>query len=249
MRVDFCLPIKDEADILEKNILQLILYLESKNFSFTWKIIGVINGSNDNSELILANLKEKLPTKIDYLNIQEPGKGRAIRTGWYNSEADILAFMDADLAVSLEALNSLIEPILNKEADLVIGSRFVPGASASRSWRRGLISKSYILLSQFILHHKILDIQCGFKAISKDSFRKLDNLLTDDNWFFDTELVVLAKRMGLRVREIAVTWTENRVGSKKSNIRIISDSWRFLKCLLVFRRRLKTLKNIGVVLD
>jgi len=243
MKVDFCLPIRNEAKVLEANILKVIAYLEGLNLDYDWRIIGIVNGSNDDSFNILCKLKENLPNKIDCLNIIEPGKGRAIKACWRQSQADILVFMDADLAVSLSGLELLLEPILHKQADLVIGSRFIKGATAERSWQRGIISKSYALFSQFILSHNKSDLQCGFKAIRRDAFYKIDKFLEDDFWFFDTELVILAVLAGLQIKEIPVVWRENRQGKEKSNVNVLQDSWSFIYKILSFRKRLMSIKK------
>lgn len=243
MHVDFCLPIKNEAEILESNLLKLLAYFNKARFDFTWKIIGAINGSSDDSINVFKRLKSDFPDKLDCLNINQPGKGRAIKLSWRQSRADILAFMDVDLAVSLEAIDSLVRPILNQEADLVISSRFMPGASAQRSWRRGVVSKSYAALSRLILSHDKKDIQCGFKVMSKAAFNRIERFLVDDYWFFDTELVVLSELAGLKTFEIAVNWRENRSGTKKSDIKIFQDSFRFILKLIAFRLRLIKIKK------
>jgi glycosyltransferase involved in cell wall biosynthesis len=243
MRIDFCLPIRNEAQVLEVNLSKLLAYLEALNLNYDWKIIGAINGSNDGSLSILQKFKDKFPDKIDYLEIAIPGKGRAVKACWGQSRADILAFMDADLAVSLEGVNQLINPILETQADLVIGSRFIVGASAERSWQRGFISKSYALFSRAMLGHDKSDLQCGFKAINRQAYQKIVNFLNDDFWFLDTELVVVAGLAGLRVKEIAVAWQENRRGKNKSNVHVLQDGWDFVVKILMFRRQLPKIKK------
>jgi hypothetical protein len=94
-----------------------------------------------------------------------------------------------------------------------------------------------------MLNHKVQDIQCGFKVISSAAFKKIEKFLVDDDWFFDTELVVLAGIAKLKVLEIAVTWRENRASTKKSKIRIFSDSFQFIKKLVLFRFNLKMIKR------
>ncbi|MFA6514085.1 MAG: glycosyltransferase [Patescibacteria group bacterium] len=243
MRVDFCLPIRNEAEVIENNLLQLISCLNTIKLDFDWKIIGVINGSSDDSALIVESVKNSFFDKLDLINIERPGKGGAIKLCWRRSDAEVLVFMDADLAVSLEAVERLVRPVLKKEADLVISSRFISGASAQRSLQRGIISKSYAFLSRLMLNHKVQDIQCGFKVISSAAFKKIEKFLVDDDWFFDTELVVLAGIAKLKVLEIAVTWRENRASTKKSKIRIFSDSFQFIKKLVLFRFNLKMIKR------
>lgn len=243
MRVDFCLPIKNEEDILENNFLSLLNYLERANYDFDWKIIGIVNNSSDDSETICKALKESFPEKIDFLIIEKVGKGGAIKNYWRQSEADILTFMDADLAVSLNDIDNLIEPIINKNADLVIGSRFLKGSKVERSLKRKLISRFYVIISQLIIPHQAIDLQCGFKAISKSGFKKIEKFLFDDYWFFDTELVITAERNNLSVLEIGVSWQEKRQDIKKSKIKIIKDGYSFVRNLFAFKKRLAKIKK------
>lgn len=244
MKIDFCIPIKNESLVLEENLMKLKKYLEGLDLMSNWQIIGANNGSSDNSLDILKNLHSKFPECFAYLNILQPGKGRAVKACWHQSEADILVFMDADLAVDLSGIEALISPLLKNEADLVIGSRFMPGAITQRSWQRGLISKSYALFSKIMLGHDKGDLQCGFKAITQSAFRKIEEYLEDDSWFLDTEIVVISNLIGHRILEIPVIWKEKRSGKNKSNVNVFKDGWSFLLKTIAFKKRLKRLKNI-----
>ena len=242
MLVDFCLPIKNESLIIENSLNKLLAYCEKENFSFSWRIIGVINGSNDNSIDILKNFKERYPEKVDFIELSEPGRGRALKKYWLISSADILSYMDADLAVSLDNLSALIMPLVNNEADLAIGSRLSNGSEIKRSIFRELVSQSYNLLSRILLNHKIADLQCGFKAIRSETFKKIYPYLIDNYWFFDTELVILASRFKYRIKEIPVDWQENRYVKRPSTVKVFHDSLLFVKNLTNFRKRLKNIK-------
>lgn len=243
MQIDFCIPIKDEEEILEKNLNELLTFLRQANYNFNWKVVGIINNSSDGSELICKKIKTIFPDKFDYEIILGVGKGGAIKNYWRQSQADILAFMDADLAVPLNFLDKLINPIIKGEADLVVGSRFVPGATASRSLKRKITSWVYVNISKLIVPHTTKDLQCGFKAISKNSFNQVDIIKTDDFWFFDTELVILSEELGVRVKEIAINWNETRKNAKKSKINVTRDGWQFIKKLFIFRKTLSTTKK------
>jgi len=243
MLVDFCLPIKNESLILENSLNRLLSYCEAANFDFSWRIIGVVNGSNDASTDILREFKRRLPDKIDWMEISEPGRGRALKKYWLLSSADVLSYMDADLAVSLDNLEALVAPLINNEADVVIGSRLSAGSAIKRSLFREFFSRSYKLFSRLILKHRIDDLQCGFKAIRREAFLQVYPHLRDDYWFFDTELVILALILSLRVRQIPVDWQENRYQKRSSTVKIFQDSLFFIRDLVMFRHRLKSLKN------
>jgi len=241
MHVDFCLPIKNEAAILAKSLEKLLAYCRQSNWPFTWQIIGVVNGSNDNSQDILLEFKRRFPKEVDVFVILQPGRGRALKKYWSQSQADILIYMDTDLAVSLEDISKLVNPLLNNQADLTVGSRLIPGAKTKRSLVREVISRSYSFIFRFMLHSSIRDSQCGFKAIKAEVFQRLKPYCRDDYWFFDTELIVLGSHFNYRVREVPVDWKENRSGTRQSTVKIWRDSWLFLKNLQSFRKYLKTL--------
>jgi glycosyltransferase involved in cell wall biosynthesis len=242
MRIDFCLPIYNEEKILKNSAGELLNYLRSQNFSFAWKIILIINGSHDNSRPIGDALSLKHPRFIEVIEYAQPGRGQALKKYFAHSPADILVYMDADLAVALTDINPLIEPIINGRADLTFGSRLLQAAKTERSFIRELISRSYILISRLILRHKFSDFQCGFKAVRKSTFLKIWPYLTGDFWFFDTELIIFANYLGYQVKEIPVDWQENRFGGRPTTVKLIHDSWVFFKNLWELRRRLKKLK-------
>jgi glycosyltransferase involved in cell wall biosynthesis len=243
MLVDFCLPIKNEEKILCLNLERLLEYCRQANFSFKWRIVGVVNGSNDGSAGILAEFKRKFPGEIDYFERSQAGRGGALKKYWSLSRADIFAYMDADLAVSLDNLGDLIDPIIKQFGDVAIGSRLVRGADIKRSLFRELVSQSYNFISHLMIPYQAADLQCGFKAVRADVFRSLEPWLKDDYWFFDTELVVLAQHFGYRVVEVPVNWQENRYGKRVSTVKVFKDSWNFLKDLWNFRRRLVDIRK------
>lgn len=241
MLVDFCLPIKDEEDLAVKNVTKLINYLTSLNPDYDWQVTVIINGSSDNSYI---NLKDKIESdKFRVISITEAGKSRAIKKAWSNSEADILTFMDIDLAVPLNFIEDLVNPIKNKNANLVIASRFLKDSQVSRSWQRWFVSRFYILLSKLILNHRQTDLQCGFKAIDKNSFREIERYLKDNNWFLDTELIVFSKLKGLKIKEIAVNWSENRKRGQKSGVKIFKDGFNFISNLIKLKLRITKLNK------
>lgn len=242
MLVDFCLPIKNEALILNNSVNNLLSYCERSGFDFSWRIVGVINGSNDASADILRGLERQFPDRIVYFEVEEPGRGQALKKYWQSSQADILCYMDCDLAVSLDDLPGLISPLISNQADLAIGSRLSAGSEIKRSFLREVISQAYNILSRLLLGCRIADLQCGFKAVRKDVFVNIYSNLVDDYWFFDTELIILALRSGYRVVEIPVDWKEHRFQKRATTVKVFKDSLIFIGNLISFRRRLKNIK-------
>ena len=229
MLIEFCIPIYNEEKILENNVLKLLNFCENKNFSFAWNIVLIINGSSDQSLEISKNLKEKNPRGINFVNYSEGGKGNAIKKYFENSQADILVYMDVDLAVSLDNLEDLINPVIKKKAEIVMGSRLLPDSNTDRSFLRELSSQIYNLFSRIILGHKFSDLQCGFKAIEKHASQKISPYIQDKNWFFDTELITYAKKLNFKIKEIPVSWSENRYEERKSKVNVARESLKFLK--------------------
>ena len=128
--------------------------------------------------------------------------------------------MDVDLSTDLNALFPLLAPLLSGHSDVAIGTRLARGARVVRGPRREIISRCYNLLLHATLGTGFSDAQCGFKAIRADAARQLLPLTTDDSWFFDTELLVLAERAGLRIHEVPVDWIDD----PDSRVKVVSTA-------------------------
>jgi putative flippase GtrA len=144
---------------------------------------------------------------------------------WSASDADVLAYMDVDLSTDLAAVLPLIAPLVSGHSDLAIGSRLARGSRVVRGPKRELISRTYNLILRTTLAARFSDAQCGFKAIRADRARELLPLVEDTGWFFDTELLVLAERRGLRIHEVPVDWTDD----PDSRVDIVSTAVADLK--------------------
>jgi putative flippase GtrA len=117
--------------------------------------------------------------------------------------------MDVDLSTDLAALLPLVAPLLSGHSDVAIGSRLRGTARVARGPKRELISRAYNGILRAALATGFSDAQCGFKAIRADRARMLLPYVEDTGWFFDTELLVLAERAGLRIHEVPVDWTDD----------------------------------------
>ncbi len=238
MLVEICLPVRDEANILAVNLQRILDFCFEANWPFAWKIIGVVNGSSDNTPLIFSEFKTKYPEKIDYVVIAESGRGRALKKYWQESRADILSYLDIDLAVLPEQLPELLFPIIDNEKDIVIGSRLLALSDIKRSPLRETTSQFFNILTRLFLPNKASDLQCGFKAIRADVFKKISPFIKDNYWFFDSELVILSQYFSYRLKEVPVNWDENRYGKRASKVKIVRDIIKSLRDLLLFRGRL-----------
>jgi putative flippase GtrA len=196
--VDVVVPVHNEERDLEPNVRRLHAYLE-RAFPFTARITIADNASTDGTLAIARRLEEELP-HVRVERLEQKGRGRALRAVWEASDAAVLAYMDVDLSTDLAGLLPLVAPLLSRRAR---GSRVVRGP------RREVISRGYNLLLRAILRTRFSDAQCGFKAIRADAARRVLPLMEDDAWFFDTEMLVIAERAGMRIHEVPVDWVDD----------------------------------------
>jgi len=176
------------------------------------------NASVDRTWSIAQWLAEVLPG-VRAVHLDEKGRGRALRAVWQASDAGVLAYMDVDLSTDLAALLPLVAPLLSGHSDLAIGTRLAHASLVTRGTRRELISRCYNLLLRVSLRARFSDAQCGFKAIRADRAHELLPLVEDTGWFFDTELLVLAERAGLRIHECRSTGSTTPIRGSRSSPR------------------------------
>lgn len=212
--IDIVLPVyHGNLFILRKNIPLLIPILSQKLKEFEWKIIISVNGLQSEEILRLSKeLSEQYPCKIHYLYTPKPGKGWGVINAWQQSNAAIKAFMDVDLSTHPKDIYHLIEPLLLNESDIVVGSRFLEESLLQRSFIRQWVSTIYNhIFVRFLLNCPIRDLQCGFKAVNTTFIKEVLPLVKDREWFFETEMLYLAYKKGLRVKEIPVEWHESKI--------------------------------------
>lgn len=213
--VDVVVPAHDEAAVLESTVRAVHAHLTGLGAP-GWQVTIAENASTDGTGAIADRLAAELP-RVRTLHLPVPGRGRALREAWSTSTADVLAYMDADLSTDLAALGPLIEAVSTGGADVAIGSRLAPGATVERRAGRETISRAYNRILRLVLGAGFHDAQCGFKALRRETAGALLPLVRDDGWFFDTELLLLAQRRGLRIEEIPVRWIDD----PHSSVRII----------------------------
>ena len=205
--VEVVVPVHNEQRVLRASVTRLHRYLE-QTFPFAYRITIADNASSDGTWALARQLAARLP-RVRAVRLDAKGRGRALRQVWSRSDADVLAYTDVDLSTDLAALLPLVAPLVTGHSDLAIGTRLRWGARIVRGPKRELLSRGYNLLLRATLRTRFSDAQCGFKAIRADAARALLPLVEDRNWFFDTELLVLAERAGLRVHEVPVDWVDD----------------------------------------
>jgi len=221
--IDIVIPVYNEARDLGPGVRRLGDYLRHR-FPFDWRITIADNASTDGTFAVAQQLATELDG-VRCLRLEQKGKGRALRTAWMGSDASILAYMDVDLSTDLDALLPLVAPLISGHSQVAIGSRLATGARVTRGLKREVISRCYNGLLRVSLRARFKDAQCGFKAIRADAARRLLPMIKDQAWFFDTELLVLAQRAGLRIHEVPVDWVDD----PDSRVDIVSAALQDLK--------------------
>jgi SAM-dependent methyltransferase/glycosyltransferase involved in cell wall biosynthesis len=225
--VDITIPVLNEERTIVSSLKTLASYLQTQS-SYDWSITVADNGSEDRTFQLASSFATDNP-RTTVLRLEERGRGRALKRAWSASTADVVAYMDVDLSTGLGSLSRLIDPILEGRCEVSIGSRLAPGAQISRGIRREVISRTYNIIARSFLHYGIFDAQCGFKAIRTSLARDLIPRIVDNEWFFDTELLALAHRAGLRINEVPVHWaedTDTRVRIVKTAADDLKGIWR-----------------------
>jgi glycosyltransferase involved in cell wall biosynthesis len=230
--VDVVIPVFNEERALPRSIPTLLRFLES-NYLGSWAVVIVDNGSADATLTVARALAEDEP-RLRVVHLDQRGRGRALRRAWLESAASVVSYMDVDLSTGLAAFPHLIQAIV-AGADVAIGSRLLPGSRVERRpLRREVASRAYNLLIRLLFPGSgIADAQCGFKAVRTEVAQRLVPLIQDNAWFFDTELLLLARRFGYRLAQVPVYWTDD----PDSRVRILSTAWEDIKGLLRVRFR------------
>src|SRR3954453_3462062 len=205
--VDVVVPVHNEEADLEPCLRRLHAHL-SAELPYPFRITVAENATTAGPGFVARRVAAELPG-IDVLELPDPGRGRALRTAWLRSDAPVLVYMDVDLSTDLAALLPLVAPLISGHSDLAIGTRLNRSSRVVRGLKREVISRGYNLLLRGTLATSLSDAQCGFKAIRADVAQRLLPLVEDTGWFFDTELLVLAERSGLRIHEVPVDWIDD----------------------------------------
>ncbi|WP_238018355.1 glycosyltransferase [Dactylosporangium sp. AC04546] len=205
--LDVVVPVHNEERDLGPCVRRLHAHL-TETFPYPFRITVADNASTDGTLQVATELKRKLPG-VEVLHLTEKGRGRALKRAWTESDAPVLAYMDVDLSTDLNALLPLVAPLLSGHSDVSIGTRLARSSRVVRGPKRQFISRGYNLLLRGTLRVGFSDAQCGFKAIRKDVAEQLLPLVEDTGWFFDTEVLVLAQRAGLRIHEVPVDWIDD----------------------------------------
>lgn len=228
--VDIIIPLYNEARVLSASVEKVVAFLDA--FPYEYTITLVNNASTDGTGGIGLELSNRF-THVRIIDLTVKGKGIAIREGWNRSNADILSFMDVDLASDLSYFRSLVDSVAIEGFDMAIGNRLGPKSKIiDRRFYREVISRCYNLLIRVLFRTGVTDHQCGFKAISRSAYERLKDLMSEKGFFIDTELIVRARRQRLKINQVDIVWTDSR----ESKVRVWKTSWELFRAALKLKK-------------
>jgi putative flippase GtrA len=242
--LDVVVPVHNEETGLEPCVRRLHAYLAA-HLPYPFRITVADNASTDATAEVARRLAAEIPD-VSSVHLPEKGRGRALKYVWTRSDAAILAYMDVDLSTDLGALLPLVAPLISGHSDLAVGSRLARGSRVVRGAKREIISRGYNLILRGTLAARFSDAQCGFKAIRSDVAARLLPMVEDNGWFFDTEMLVLAERAGLRIHEVPVDWVDDpdsRVDIVSTAVADLKGIWRLTRALGSGRLPLAALRD------
>jgi glycosyltransferase involved in cell wall biosynthesis len=238
--VDLVIPCYNEERTLADSVAKLKAWCAEK-LPYTARIVVADNASKDGTLAVAERLAAEDPAGVAVIHLDQKGRGRALKRAWLESPADAMCYMDVDLSTDLEMITPLLGAIIEGGADLAYGSRVGRGADIERSLKREINSRGYIAFIKLLFWTKATDYQCGFKAISRDAAQALLPHARDGEWFFDTELMIMAEKGGWRLKEVPVRWVEDPDSRVKFPQDIIKMGSNLLK--LRFRKLPKKPKS------
>jgi putative flippase GtrA len=230
--LDIVIPVYDEERDLPGSVRRLHHFLATE-VPYPARITVADNASTDGTLAVARQLARELPD-VDVIHLDAKGRGGALQEAWMSSTATVVAYMDVDLSTDLTALMPLVAPLISGHSDVAIGSRLSASSRVVRGPKREFISRSYNLILRGALGARFSDAQCGFKAVRADVAHQLLPLVADTGWFFDTELLVIAERAGLRIHEVPVDWIDDpdsRVDVLHTAINDLKGCWRVGRAL------------------
>ena len=226
--VDIVLPVYNEEKALPRSIVILTDFLKSY-LRNPWQIVIADNASTDDTRSVSEMLREKYPG-VNYLYLPQKGRGRALRTAWMESTADIVSYMDIDLSTDLVHFPQLMEA-MESGYDVAIGSRLSKGSRVRRSLKREVTSRGYNLLVKSMFLTQFPDAQCGFKALTRQAALAIVPKIKNNGWFFDTELLIIAAKRGYKIKSVPVRWDDDPT----TTVKIVRTAAEDVKGLLRLR--------------
>lgn len=235
-------PVLNEEKRLPAGVRRTLEFLEG-NMQEMWTVVIADNGSADATKEVSQRLVDESSGRLRYRKIAEPGVGGAIRDAWNSSKADVVGYMDIDLATDLRHLKDVEELFYEPAVAVVNGSRLLPTSRvAGRPAVRAATSRGLNLLMKSILRVGFTDAMCGFKFFRRGiAVSLLEDIPTIPDWFVAAELLVRAEWVGYSVREIPVYWEDD----PNSKARIGKLAKQYLGHIARLRREMASRNGCG----
>ena len=222
----------NEIDVFVSSVERIVETLSHSKL--TYEIIFVDDKSSDNTRQLIAKACKKYPYTFALYHHVNCGRGKTVADGFMKATGEVVGFIDIDCEVGPEYIPQMVSIILEKKADVVIGERIY--RSSPGSIMREILSRGYQWLSDFLIGTGGLDTETGYKFFRRSKVVPLLAKTVHMGWFWDTEIMVRAKRAGLTICEVPVLFL--RRFDKQSSVNIIRDTADYLVNLWKFRTQL-----------
>lgn len=225
------IPAYNEAERIGASLDRIVGFIAESRWSA--EIIVVNDGSRDTTSQLVQEYARRNPVIRLLDNPGNCGKGYSVRNGMLNASGQVLLFTDADLSSPIEEVTKLFAVVESGEADVAIGSRYLQSELQTRRQpiHRRMLGRAFNLALRTILGLSYVDTQCGFKAFNRKAVTTIFPNMKIERWGFDPEILFLARRYGLRVAEVPVSWAHDH----RSKINPLRDGTRMLGELLRIR--------------
>jgi len=230
------LPCYNEEPIFAESVRRIIQILSLSRI--TYEIIFVDDKSRDKTRQLIQKACTKYPNSKALYHTVNKGRGKTVTDGMKEARGTVVGYIDIDLEVSPVYIPMLVGMILENKADVVIGKRMY--RTRIQSMPREILSFGYQWLSNYLIGTGNVDTESGYKFFNREKILPILGLTRHPHWFWDTEIMVLVKRKGLRIMEVPVLFL--RRFDKTSSVRIFRDSIDYMKSLLAFKKRLEKMK-------
>jgi len=234
MRIACVLPAHNEAASLSGAVAAVRRWGNDRFPGCEFEIVISENGSHDGTDAIAGYLAKSGPD-VSAVVSSQAGKGGAVKRGLASVDADAYLVMDVDLSTDFDSAARLVD-LVRGGTDLAIASRRMQDSQVRRSALRRAMTWAWSSLASFYLGLGVRDIHCGCKALSRTVRDVVVPHVRDEGFFFDTELLARARRLGLLVAEIGVAWEEP--DERRSSVPKFATAWEFLRKLPRLKRDL-----------
>ena len=219
------IPAYNESSRLGATLDRLLSFIAEEHWDA--EVIVVNDGSRDDTAALVKRYAQNHPALRLIENPGNRGKGYSVRNGMLNASGEILLFSDADLSSPIEEAAKLFAAI-RSGADVAMGSRWLqPELQTHRqSLLRQFYGRIFNLALRILLGLNFKDTQCGFKAFTRNAAQAVFPQQKIERWGFDPEILYLARRAGLTVKEIAVKWSHQegkRLNPLRDGIRMFGE--------------------------